>query len=162
LKSVGVDVTNEYPDKIGKALGPAEIWATCDRFGITHSGYSAIYKQFWGGVKAAGKGLRITCLPKPYHVSLLRKELNSKLKEFVGDYYSIIESKEFFPAKGSSKKKDPVHVKLTKNNSFFVDIEKVQQMMVQLYQITTEGISYTLTSKGLRSPNWASCFLSNF
>jgi len=50
-----------------------------------------------GSVQAAKKGIQATFLPKPYHVSLLQKELNSKLTDFVGEYYSIDNSFEIPP-----------------------------------------------------------------
>lgn len=141
LKSVGIDVTNMYLDKIGEAVGVPQILGTCDRSGITQDGYAAVYKQMKGGAKTAGRGLRIGCLPKPYHVSILRRELNAKLIDFVGDYYSLNSEVEFQSKKGS-KKKDLVHVKLTEHNSFFVDVEQVQRTMVELYRITPEGIPF--------------------
>lgn len=105
LKSVGIDVANQYLDKIGARVGAHEILAMCDISGITQQGYASIYKQFRGGAKAASKGIRIGCLPKPYHVSLLQKQMNSKLIDFVGEYYSINNSLEILQDPKSKKRK---------------------------------------------------------
>ena len=78
-------------------------------------------------------------------VSLLRTELNSRLKDLVGDYYHIDNMLELVaPASvtnGKGKKKNPdiSRVVLTTKNSLFVDIEVVQRTMVKLYKFTTEG-----------------------
>lgn len=138
MESVGIDITNHYLDKIGAEIGAHEILAIEDRSGVTNDAYSTIYKKFKGGAKAAGKGLRIGCLPKPYHVSLLRKELNSKLRDFVGDYYPIKNTLEIMPGP-KSKKKEPMQIELNENNSLFVDVETVQKTMVQLYKFTPAG-----------------------
>jgi len=139
LKSVGIDVTNKYLQKIGAGMGAREILATCDRSGITQEGYTSVYKQFKDSVQAAGKGLKVHCLPKPYHVSILRKEMNSKLSDFVGQYYSINNFLDI-SSQAKSKNKQPDHVQLTAKNSLFVDIEQMQRTMVQLYRITPEGM----------------------
>jgi len=76
-------------------------------------------------------------MPKPYHVSLLRRELNSKFKDFVGEYYSINNQVVISPF-AKSKKKESVKLKLDEFNSLFVDVEQVQRTMVNLYRITPE------------------------
>ena len=106
IELVGSDITNHYLEKIGAEIGAHEILAIEDRSGITNEAYNNIYKKFKGGTKAAGKGLRIGCLPKPYHVLLLQKELNNKLRDFVGDYYPIKNTLEILPGL-KSKKKNP-------------------------------------------------------
>lgn len=138
LQSVGVGITNRYLEKIGTEVGAHEILGVLDDSGITQSAYRRVYTQFKEGAKIAGKGLRIGCLPKPFHISLLRQQLNSKLTDFVGQYYSINNSIEF-PVGSKSKKKEPVKIKLTSHNSLFCDIEAVQRTMVLLYQITLAG-----------------------
>jgi len=107
--------------------------------GITNVGHNAIYRKFKGAVKSAGKGLRVGCLPKPHVVLALRKMLNLKLREYVGKYHSINNSLEV-PPTVKCKSKDPIQVKLNDNNSFFVDVKQVQRTMVELYDITVEGM----------------------
>jgi hypothetical protein len=96
-------MANHYLDRIGKSVGPIDILETCDRNGITHAGYGAIYKKFKGAIKSAGKGLRVGCLPNPHTVSVARKMSNLKLGEYVGDYYSINNTLEV-PATAKSKR----------------------------------------------------------
>ena len=71
-------------------------------------------------------------------MSVLRRMFNLKLGEYVGNYHSINNSLEV-PATVKSKSKDPIHIKLNDNNSFFADVEQVQRTMVELYDITLEG-----------------------
>ena len=78
-------------------------------------------------------------------VSLLRRELNSRLKDLVGDYYHIdsmlelVASASVTNGKGKKKNPDISRVVLTTKNSLFVDIEVVQRTMVKLYKFTIEG-----------------------
>jgi len=64
-----------------------------------------------------------------FQVSLLLTELNSKLKDLVGEYYYIdntLEIESQVPvtnAKGRKKKSEVTRVVLAKKNSLFVDIE---------------------------------------
>ena len=139
MQSVGTTITNQYLNNIGTGIGAHEILAVEDGSGITNEAYSEIYKKFVGGVKSAGKGIQIGCLlPKPYHISLLRKEMNAKLADFVGEYYPIINTLEIPPAL-QSKKKESMLIELNEHNSLFVDVEIVQRTMVQLYKFTLVG-----------------------
>ena len=138
LSTIGVRMAIYYLDQIGKSVGPNDILETCDRNGITHAGYGAIYKKFKGAIQSVGKGLRIGCLPNPHTVSVTRKMLNLKLGDYVGEYYSINNTLEV-PATAESKIEDPIEVKLNDNNSIFVDVEQVQRTMVELYNVTVEG-----------------------
>jgi len=45
-------------EKIGKLMGPKNIFEMRDRNGITYSRYGAIYKSIRGGVKRVGKDIR--------------------------------------------------------------------------------------------------------
>jgi hypothetical protein len=92
-------------------------------------------------VKLAGTCLRVT-LPNPHQVSLvLRQILNLKLDEYVGEYYSIEDTLEIQPP-SKSKKKEPIKVILNDSNTLFVDLERVQQTMVKMYDITPKGNFY--------------------
>jgi hypothetical protein len=138
LESVGVNMTNKYLNKIGERVRPCDVLETCDRNGITHNGYEAIYKRFKGAARVAGRGLRIGCLPNPHQVSLARSMLNLKLTEYVGEYYSLNETL-VVPASAKATSKEPVKVCLNEMNSLFVDVEQVQRTMVQLYGLTPSG-----------------------
>jgi hypothetical protein len=137
LNMVGSRIAKHYLEKIGQHVGPEQIVETCDRSGITQSGYGAIYKTFKKAVACAGAGSRVSCLPAPYKVSKLREELNKNLKDLIGDYYSISNLFEIPP---SAKSKAPQKIVLSPRNSFFVDIEVVQQTMIRLYNITPAGL----------------------
>lgn len=121
---VGKRMVNFYLDKIGESIGLAQILETCDRNAITAEGYNAVYKIFKGAVKSAGKGLRISCLPNPHQVNLLRRQMNTKLEDLIGSFYSINDAL-VLPANTRSKNKDLVKVTLNHMNSFFVDVEMV-------------------------------------
>ena len=146
LEGVGVKLANKYLNKIGEIIQPTDILQTCDRNMISHSGYDAFYKQFKGAAKLVGRGIRIGCLPNPWHVSCARRMLNLKLSQYVGEYYSINETL-MVPPSVKSAKKEPVKVTLNEMNSLFCDIEQVQRTMVLLYGFTLDG-TYLLNSHG--------------
>ena len=72
MQSVTTKIANDYLEKIGSHIGAAQICEIKDSSGMTDIGYSKIYRKFKNGIKAVGSGLRVGCLPRPWHVSLLR------------------------------------------------------------------------------------------
>lgn len=76
---------------------------------------------------------------------MLRRELNSKLKDLVGEYYHVESTLELETqaavtnGRAKNKKPDLSRVVLTSKNNLFVDIEVVQRTMVKLYGFTTQG-----------------------
>lgn len=139
LSKQGVRLANQYMQKIGEKMRPEHILETCDRNAITHNGYSALYKRFNGAVKTAGQGLRVSALPNPHQLSLLRREMNDNLEDLIGQHSHIDNTLVISLAKGSKKLKTTSKIELNSKNTFFTDIEKVQQTMVKLYGITPEG-----------------------
>ena len=103
LSHVGTRMPNHYLEKIGKSVRLENILETCDRNGITHFGYDAIYKSFKGVVKSVGKGFRVGCLPNPYQVSKLRQEMNSQLEDMIGEHYHTENTRSFFPCNQNLK-----------------------------------------------------------
>jgi len=104
VKSISVEVTNEYLKKIREEVGPSEILAICNKSSITQSKYSTVYKKFKSNIRDVGLGLEIACLPKPFHVSILRINLNTKLNDYASLYYHINETLEILTKKGTKKK----------------------------------------------------------
>ena len=139
LSKQGVRIANQYMQKIGEKMRPEHILETCDRNAITHNGYSALYKRFNGAVKTTGQGLRVSALPNPHQLSLLRREMNDNLEDLIGQHSHIDNTLVISLAKGSKKLKTTSKIELNSKNTFFIDIEKVQQTMVKLYGITPEG-----------------------
>jgi hypothetical protein len=117
---------------------------TCDLNGIAQSGYRAIYKKFTGAVNLVGKGLKIGCLPNPHKVTLIRQQLNMKVSEYVGAYYSICDTFEGATRKQGAKNKEQVRVSLNESNNFFVDVEQVQRTMICMYNFTSAGMNLLL------------------
>ena len=72
MQSVTTKIANDCLEKIGSQIGAIEICEIKEYSGMTDIGYSKIYKKFKNGIKASGTGLRVGCLPRPWHVSLLR------------------------------------------------------------------------------------------
>ena len=66
--------------------------------------------------------------------------MDSKLEDMSGGHYHIEETLVISPP-AKSKSKETVKIVLSARNSFFVDVETVQRMMVRLYGITNSGMS---------------------
>jgi len=81
--------------------------------------------------------LHLSCLLNPHSIAQLRKEINGSLSELIVDYYSL--SNTFEVAAKMKGYKELEFLTLNNFNSFFVDLEVVQQTMVQLYSILVEG-----------------------
>jgi hypothetical protein len=132
-------MANYYISKIGTHVGPHNILEACDRSNVSGAGYAEVYKKFKGRIAATGRGLKIgACLPNPHQVSILRKSFNSKLHEFVEEYYSLHNTMEIPRAQNSTNKK-PLRITLNDQNNLFLDVECVQRTMVNLCNVTPEG-----------------------
>jgi hypothetical protein len=145
MSPIVIRMANHYLKKVGATLGPEVVLETCDRSGITQAGYAEVYKKFKGSLQTAGKGLHVGCLLNPHQVGQLRQELNSKLKDFVGEW-KVLENTYEAPSTAVGKRKskqklDKNSLTLTKYNNLFLDIDSVQRTMVRLYDITPSGIS---------------------
>lgn len=146
MNKVGVDIANQYMDKIGESIGPSEVVETMDYNGITQTGHAAVFKRFQSAAKVANKGLRVGCLPKPFKVLKTRQMLNLKLYDYIGDYYFLTDSNTFPPvtkSKARSKENEIIKVSLNQYNNIFADVEQVQRTMVELDGITHEGMILT-------------------
>ena len=139
MQSVTTKISNDCLEKIGSQIGAAESCEIKDSSGMTDIGYSKIFKKFKNSTRAVGSGLRVGCWPRSWHVSSLRREMNAKLRDFVGDYHSISNILEIQPST-KSKKKEIVRMELTTKSSFFVGVEMVQRTMDALYNFTPEGV----------------------
>ena len=139
LSHTRMEVANSFLKKIGESIGPHEILQTYDEYGITQKGYSTIFKKFKKGLQSAGKNLRFECLSNPHKVSTLRIEMNSKLIELIGDFYTIDMEVDI-----QQKNKGTQKLHLNEFNTFFADVETMQCTMVKLYGITPVGMISTM------------------
>lgn len=74
-------------------------------------------------------------------LSLLRRELNGKLKDFIGDFEHIVNYLEVPDPEDKSKAFKYV---LNEKNNIFADIEAVQRSMINLYGVTVDGECFLL------------------
>ena len=141
MAHVQSDIAKNVLKSIGKSIGPDKILAACDQAGVSHRGYGALYKSVKAPIAGLNKGVSGSILPSPYHVKLLRQELNANLPQYIGEYYHA-EGRLTLPASSKKNKKSEDMVKevvLTEKNSLFTDPEVVQRSMVIFYGITKEG-----------------------
>lgn len=75
----------------------------CDGSGVTHRGYSMIYKTVKHRVGLVASTLNGSLLPTPNRLAQLRKQMNDKLPQFIGVYYSV-EGRRVIPAVKIGKK----------------------------------------------------------
>jgi DNA phosphorothioation-dependent restriction protein DptG len=74
--------------------------------------------------------------PLVVQLSKLRRELNGRLKDFIGDYEHIDNTLEVHDPEDKSKALQYV---FNDKNNIFVDIEAVERSMIKLYGITLDG-----------------------
>ena len=109
---------------------------------MSHREYDAIYKAVKAPIADFNKRVNGSILPSPYHVKLLRQELNANLPQYIGEYYHG-EGRLTLPSTSKKNKTSEDMVKevvLTEKNSLFTDLEVVQRSMVIFYGITKEGV----------------------
>ena len=134
--------------RIGDSIGEDCMLDSCDVAGVTGRGYTSIYKTVKNRIGLIAPGFKSSILPAPHRLVKLRKQMNSKLPQFIGEYYSI-EGRRMIPevrvaGKVTTSAKEVI---LDSKNSLFVDLEVVQRLMVMFYEITVEGKRVTLFSK---------------
>lgn len=126
--------------KISDSLTEDVMLGACDGSGVTHRLYAMIYKTVKQRVGLVAPTFNGSLLPSPNRLAQLRKQMNDKLPQFIGDYYSI-EGCRVIPAIRIGKKivAPEKEVILNSKNNLFVDLEVVQQSMVLFYDITVAG-----------------------
>lgn len=126
--------------KIQRELDQKVMLGVCDGNNVTHRGYHALCKAIKHRVTAVAPELKGGLLPSSTRVAQLRREMNSKLPQFIGDYYHI-DGRQIIPEVRVGKKvvRKSKEVILDNKNNLFADIKVVQQSMVLFYDITIEG-----------------------
>lgn len=69
LRGTTTEIANDALKSIRCEVGPHEILAVCDRSGISHKGYTAIYKTSRTGLRHVDPKLTQHLLPNPHQVS---------------------------------------------------------------------------------------------
>jgi len=142
-------VVRDVFKKIGDSIGPEAMLAACDGSGVSQRGYGAIYRMLKNRIGIVSPGLKAKILPAPHRLAGLRKDMNAKLPQFIGEYYHV-EGRRSIPLVRRAGK-DIVAAKeviLNSRNNLFVDLEVVQRSMVLFYGMAVEGkhaeVSYHL------------------
>ena len=127
--------------KISTSIGAdSMLWAS-DGSGVTMRGYTAVYKTVKNRVGLLYLRVKTSILPAPNRLSTLRKEMNAKLLQFIGDYYWIEGSCTIPEVRvGGKIVKAAREVILDCKNNLFVELEAVQRAMVLFYKMTVEGV----------------------
>lgn len=134
--------------RIGDSIGEDCMLDSCDVARVTGRGYTSIYKTVKNRIGLIAPGFKSSILPAPHRLAKLRKEMNAKLPQFIGEYYSI-EGRRIIPEVRVAGKviTSAKEVILDSNNSLFVDLEVVQRSMVMFYEMTIEGKMVALFSE---------------
>jgi hypothetical protein len=111
----------------------------CDVCNIPRYAYEEVKKQLKKEVQSAREELKMSLLPTPRNISTLKKKINSKLHEYIGEHYHIHTTIEYTLKSGTSRKQKD-QLALNKKNSCFVDIEAVQKTIVNFYNIILPSI----------------------
>lgn len=141
MSQASAGVAKKVLQKIGDSVGPDAMLDACDGAGVTHQGYKAIYRTLKNRIGLIGPGMTASILPAPHRLASLRQDMNAKLPQFIGNYYSIEGRRVIRTAVRQGKKEITAakEVILHSKNNLFVDLEVVQRSMVLFYNITVEG-----------------------
>lgn len=127
--------------KLQKSLTEEVMLQTCDASGVSNRGYVAMCNALRQRVHVVAPELKGSLLPSRNRLAQLRKEMNEKLPQFIGDYYHI-EGRRIIPEVRVGKKivRGEKEVILDSKNNIFAQLEVVQRSMVLFYDMTVEGI----------------------
>lgn len=133
-------VVKEVIRKIGDSIGEDSMLDACDGSGVTVRGYDAIFRTMKNRIGLLAPGVKASILPAPHRLATLRKEMNAKLPQFIGDYYHI-DGRRTIPEVrvGGKVVTAAKEVVLDSKNNLFVELEVVQRSMVMFYEMTMEG-----------------------
>lgn len=126
--------------KIKKSITEEVMLGTCDASGVSNRGYVAMCNAVKHRVQLVAPELKGGLLPSKHRLALLRKQMNEKLPQFIGDYYQI-KGRRIIPEVRVGKKivRGAKEVILDDKNNLFAELEVVQRSMVLFYDMTMEG-----------------------
>ena len=145
MSQVNAVATQTAFKKIQKELSEEVMLGVCDGNNITHRGYHALCKVIKHRVTSVAPEMKRGLLPSSKKVAKLRRNMNSKLPQFIGEYYHI-DGRRIIPEVrvGKNVVRKSKEVILNDKNNLFADIKVVQQLMVLFYNIIVEGESQNL------------------
>lgn len=128
--------------KIQRELTEEVMLGACDGNNVTHRGYHALCTVIKHRVTSVAPEMKQGLLPSSKKVAELRRNMNSKLPQFIGEYHHI-EGRRIIPEVrvGKNVVSKSKEVVLDDKNNLFADIRVVQRSMVLFYDITVEGES---------------------
>ena len=140
MSQATVAVAKTVVKSIADSVGPDTMLDACDGAGVSQKGYMAIYKTLKNRIGLVAPGLTTSILPAPNRLASLRKHMNDKLPQFIGEYYHV-EGRRVIPEvrQGNKVITRAKEVILDNKNNLFVDLEVVQRSMVMFYGMTVEG-----------------------
>ena len=134
-------VVKQIIREIGDSIGEDSMLDACDGSGVMVRGYNAIFRTVKNRIGLVAHGIKSGILPAPHRLATLRKQMNSKLPQFIGDYYHI-DGRRTIPEVrvGGKVVTAAKEVVLDSKNNLFVELEVVQHSMVLFYEMTVEGM----------------------
>lgn len=145
--------------KIQRAIGEDIMLGVCDGNNVTHWGYTAMCKAIKHRVQTVAPELTGGLLPSINRVVQLRREMNAKLPQFIGDYYHIEGRRIILEVRvGKTIVKKAKEVILKDKNNLFARLEVVQWSMVLFYDVTVEGSGLDLDGVDAFCFEYSFCF----
>jgi len=134
--------------KLKKTLTEEVMLETCDALGVSNRGYVAICNAVKHRVHLVAPKLKGALLPSRNRLAQLRKQMNEKLPQFIGDYYHI-EGCRIIPKVRVGRKivRGAKEVIFDSKNNLFAELEVVQRSMVLFYDMTVQGIIFDLKAR---------------
>lgn len=140
MSQANAAATKNVFKKIQGELSQEVMLGVCDGNNVTHRGYHALCKVIKHRVMSVAPELKGGLLPSSNKVAELRRSMNSKLPQFIGEYSHINGRRVISEARvGKNVVRQSREVILNEKNNLFADIRVVQKSMVLFYDITVEG-----------------------
>lgn len=140
MSQANAAATKNVFKKIQGELSQEVMLGVCDGNNVTHRGYHALCKVIKHRVMSVAPELKRGLLPSSNKVAELRRSMNSKLPQFIGEYRHINGRRVISEARvGKNVVRQSREVILNEKNNLFADIRVVQKSMVLFYDITVEG-----------------------
>jgi len=123
-----VIVVKEVIRKIRDNIGKNSMLDACDGSGVTMRGHNAIFRTVKNCIVLVAPSVKSNILPAPHCLATLKKEMNAKLPQFIGDYYHTVKSRTIPKVRAGGKVVIVANeVILDSKNNLFVELEVVQR-----------------------------------
>ena len=113
---------------MNSVVKPSQILEECDRVGVSRRGYRELSGLWFKNLK--DQNIKPFGLPRSYNVIKIRHQLNQEIPNYFREYFHIEGSMPY------EKQKKKSSFEYNSFNNIWMDLQKVQTVMVNFYEIS--------------------------